>query len=1823
HPKRGRADNELTAFRYQVVLRVGEKQASAADVPWLDWQGEGLSLESLRRRLEDGGGLLGVRNVPNARAAFHGALASFLLRHDETARDVAELVGKAGEAAGGGAEPQDLWDLGHRLGWEVELGWSDPGPLGRFEAVFAHAGPVSLLLPEPVPPPEPQPWSVYASDPARGQFARHMGPELRDFLASRLPGYMVPSTIVPVDALPLTPNGKVDRRALAQLGPAADIARAERERFAAPRSATEQRLAALWADLLKVPHVGAEDDFFHLGGHSLLATQAVSRVRETFGVELPLRALFESPTVAGLAAVIDEAAEIWGPVPQSMVRVPRDQPLPPSFAQERLWFLDRFGTRTGAYYEAAAFRLEGRLDVAAFRWALDEIVRRHEALRTTFDEVDGRPVQRIAAACPFNLPLVDLSGMGPSLAEVHRLATDLARYPFDLARGPLFRGLLLRRADADHAVLFAFHHVIFDGWSVGIFLRELGALYTAGLAGKPSPLPSLPLQYADFAVWQRQWLQGEVLERQMGYWRRALADLPLLGLPTDHPRPAVPSSRGGTVHLSLGRELTRAVRDLGRRRGATPFMVLLAAFHALLQRYTGEDDVAVGTPIANRNRGEIEGLIGFFVNVLVLRGDLSGDPGFRALVDRAREVSLGAFAHQDLPFEKVVEKLQPERDLGRNPLYQVGFQVMNAPASGLEMPELTPAPLSSAEPAAKFDLSLSLTEGAEIAGMLDYDAILFERATAWRIAGHFRTLLAGAVADPSKRLSELPLLTPAEEHQLLAEWNDAAAEEGAAPFLDRFAAWARRTPEATALIFEDEQLTYGELARRVDELAAALRALGVGPEVLVGLCLEASVEILVAILAVWRAGGAYLPLDPSYPQERLDFMLADSGASLVLTDERLRSRLPEREGVRAICPSPPDPLSRPTSPLPGRGGDEDNLAYVIYTSGSTGRPKGVAVTRRGLGNLSQVHVSHFGVGPGSRVLQIASFSFDASVAKIVGALGTGAAMVLARHETWQPGPDLTAGLARHEVSFSVMVPSLVSALPPESPEELPALSFLATAGEACPVELVELWSPGRRFWNLYGPTELTVVCIGGKALPMGKPPDMGRPLPTFRAHVVDWHLRAVPVGVPGELLLQGMGLARCYFGRPELTAERFVPDPWSALWGEPGGRLYRSGDLVRRLPDGRLECLGRIDTLVKVRGFRIELGEIEAALARHPAVERAAVILRERRLVAFVVPRPGESPDASTLRDALRQRLPEPMVPEAVVFLDRLPLDPNGKVDRRALEGIVLERMEEASPAGGFVPPRTPIEEVLAGIWAEVLGIERVGAGDDFFALSGNSMLAAQVAWRVRQALGVELPLRRLFERATLAELAGEIEERSGWAMPPLPPIERLPRDRPLPASFYQELGWHLQGGPVGSLLNMPFALRARGPLDLGTLHAVLAEIVRRHELLRSVFMEIDGAVYVEARPAGEVLVPVIDLSALPEPRREELLLSLAFEDAAQPFDLSRAPGFRVQIVRLGEQDHALLSNLHHMISDGASFVIYRRELWTLYGAFVRGEPSPLPELPIQPTDFAVWQRRIEADFLGPQLAWWRERLAGRPPAQALPGDRPRPAVVGPEALSDLLVLPAELAQGLRSLARSTGCTLSMVLTAAVQVLLHRYTGEEDITVGGVFAGRDRPELNGLIGLFLNTLPLRADLSGSPSFRELLLQVRDVLLEAHAHQGVPLPLLLRELLPGQAPDRRLLFKVVLNVLDFGFAGPPPAIAGDTQGLSVEPFAGMKEWARYDLALDVNSMEDLLSCRFMAAADILTHEGLAHVQADFQTLLEQIVADPSTPIGQLLPEPRHR
>ncbi|HBL30620.1 MAG TPA: non-ribosomal peptide synthetase, partial [Acidobacteria bacterium] len=1136
---------------------------------------------------------------------------------------------------------------------------------------------------------------------------------LRRSLRERLPDYMVPAAFVALAALPLTPNGKVDRRALPSPdGPVPG------EEHVAPRTPVEEVLAGIWAEVLGLERVGAVDHFFDLGGHSLLATQVMSRLRAVFRVEVPLRDLFAAPRLADFAARIEEArrAGIAESAPQ-LVPVPRRGGLPLSFAQQRLWFIDQLEPGSALYNIPVALRLAGPLDVAVLARALGAVVARHEALRTVFAVRDGEPVQVILPAAPVPLPVVDLAGL-PGTAG--RLLRDEANRPFDLRTGPLLRAGLLRLAGEEHVLLLTLHHIASDGWSMGLLVHEVTALYAASAAGRPSPLPAPPVQYGDFAVWQRSWLHGAVLAEEIAFWRRQLAGLPpLLELPVDRPRHAVQSFRGAARPVRFPADLTRRLETLGRREGATLFMVLLAGFQALLARTGGQEDLAVGAPVAGRNRVEIESLIGFFVNTLVLRGDLTGDPTFRELLHRVRETALTAYRHQDVPFEKLVQELAPERSLAHTPLFQVLLTLQNTPSQPPGLPGLTAELLSPGTESAKFDLTLALQESAGgLAGSLEYRCSLFDATTLERLAGHLLRLSSAAAADPDLRFSQLPLLSPQERHQLLVEGRGRDGSRGGsvpqgAGLHHLFAAQAHRHPEAPALAFRGQAMTYRDLERDANRLAHRLIAHGAGPEVRVGLCLERSPEMVVGLLAVLKAGGAYVPLDPELPAERLLFQLQDAGVTALVTRASGRAKVPLWEGPVLCLDDASGALDGwPDTPPTGAAGG-DHLAYVLYTSGSTGRPKGVAVTHSNVMRLLEVTREPFGFGPGDTWTLFHSYAFDFSVWELWGALAHGGRVVVVPQDVARSPADFFRLLLSERVTVLNQTPSAFRQLAPvwnaaaEADGE-PPVRWIFFGGEALELPSLGSWLARRgalpRLINMYGITETTVhVTLRPVRIEDTTGPArslIGGPLADLELYVADRNLSPQPLGVPGELCVGGAGLARGYWRRPELTAARFVPDPWS---GRPGARLYRSGDLGRRLPDGDVEYLGRIDHQVKIRGLRIELGEIEATLLALPGVRAAVVVARadgairgDLRLVAYVV----GGAAVATLRQALREQLADYMVPASFVPMDALPLTPNGKIDRAALPAPDGVRPELAV---SFVAPRTREELAVAAVWREVL----------------------------------------------------------------------------------------------------------------------------------------------------------------------------------------------------------------------------------------------------------------------------------------------------------------------------------------------------------------------------------------------------------------------------------------------------------------------------------------------------------------------------------------
>ncbi len=1039
---------------------------------------------------------------------------------------------------------------------------------------------------------------------------------------------------------------------------------------------------------------------------------------------------------------------------------------PLSSGQQRLWFLDRLENDIH-YNDHFNLRLTGRVNIEVLERAIAEIGRRHEVMRAVFSEVDGDPMQTISPAHPLTLPRVDLRKLpeGERMTEAVRLAVEQARTPFNLSEGPLWRFHLLILADDDHVLLITAHHIAIDGWSRGVFLRELAALYPALSTGGPSPLEELPIQYADYAAWQAEWLESATIAGQLDYWKRQLAGAPeFLALPADRARPTVQKFQGTRHWLKLSPATTASLKSLSQREGGTLFIALLAVLHALLKRYTGQEDLLVGTPVANRTRKELEELIGYFLNTLVLRANLSGDPSFRELLRREREAVLGALAHQDLPLEKLIDELQPERNQSYTPLFQVMFVLQNTPLPDLEMPGLTLRPFEIDNGTAKFDLTLSLAETAEgLAGWIEYATDLFDRERIERMAGHFQRMIEEVTANPDLRLSQLSLMTPAERHQVLVEWNRTALDYPRnACIHELFEAQAERTPRATALVCGQERLTYSELNRRSDQLAQRLRRLGVGPETLVGVCVRRSPLMVVGLLAILKAGGAYVPLDPDYPKERREFVLEDTRAPVLLTQKSLEDDFQARSGkLQLICLDAPDQADgRASIPNTNSCATSDNLAYVIYTSGSTGRPKGVQIEHRSVVNFLESMRRKPGLGAEDVLVAVTTLSFDIAGLELLLPLTIGARVVLSDRETASDGHELARLLKRSGATVMQATPATWRLLLAAGWDGHPRFKALC-GGEPWSHELAEQLLPRcGSLWNMYGPTETTIWSAASRVT-AGREVFIAGLIANTRFYIVDRFLQPVPIGVPGELCIGGDGVARGYLNRPELTSEKFIVDPF---FGEPGARLYRTGDMARYRAEGRIEFLGRMDQQVKLRGFRVELGEVESVLGQHPRIRQAVVSLREdapgdQRLVGYLIPASAEAPSQAELRDWLRAKLPEYMVPAAFITLETLPLTPNGKVNRKALPAPSKPNVE-AGP--DFAAPRDVLEQQLVKIWENVLRVRPVGLNDNFFDLGGHSLTAVRLFAEVRKQTGLNLPLATLFQAPTVGQLA-EFLRKDGW----------------------------------------------------------------------------------------------------------------------------------------------------------------------------------------------------------------------------------------------------------------------------------------------------------------------------------------------------------------------------------------------------------------------------------------------------------------------------
>ncbi|WP_036533127.1 non-ribosomal peptide synthetase, partial [Nocardia cyriacigeorgica] len=1637
---------------------------------------------------------------------------------------------------------------------------------------------------------------------------------LREELGRQLPAYMVPAVVMVLDEFPLNASGKLDRKAL----PAPVF---EAAVFRAPTTPVEEIVATTFADVLGLDRVGLDDDFFALGGNSLSATQVAARLSAALDTDLGVRELFEASTVAALAARAESRAGAGA----RAALVPQQRPalVPLSLAQQRMWFLNRFDPDSAVDNIPAAVRLSGLLDRQALQIAVADVLARHESLRTFYPEVDGTAYQQ---AVPTAKVIPDLSPVDVTEAELPARVAELVRTGFDVTTEVPFRARLFEISPTEHVLALVVHHISADGFSMGPLTRDVMTAYGARVEGGEPAWRPLEVQYADFALWQREVLGSEddpesVIAEQIDFWTRSLRGLPeQLDLPADRPRPAVASGQGATEVFEIDARTHAALTELARTRGATLFMVTHAALAVLLSRLSGEADIAIGTPVAGRGERALDDLIGMFVNTLVLRTEVDGGDTFTDLLRTVRSTDIAAFGHADLPFERLVEILNPARSQARHPLFQVMLSFQNTGQNSLELPGLTVSGVDLPIDVAKFDLQLVLSENGENGGItaeLIYATDLFDAATMAQFGRRFNRLLAAVAAEPDRAVGDIELLDARETDRALRAWNETAHDLGdASTLVAEFAAQAAATPDAVALVdpATGMSLSYAEFGERVHRLARHLIGLGVGPESLVALGLRRSVDLVVAMYAVHAAGGGYVPLDLDQPAERIDYVLDTAAPVCVLTTSRdgfdatgLSTVVLDELDLSGYAATPVTDAER-LSPL-----RPQHPAYVIFTSGSTGRPKGVAVPHAAVVNQIRWITGEYGIGADDVVLFKTPATFDVSVWELFGPLSTGGRMVIASPDGHRDPQYLAEVIAAQHVTMTSFVPSMLTVFAGSvSAAELTSLRLLFVAGEAFTSDAVEAIRrvSTAELHNLYGPTEFTVHAT---AAPVAAEVDgavpIGLPVWNAQAYILDARLHPVVPGAAGELYLAGDQLARGYVGRADLTADRFVANPFGT-----GTRMYRTGDLVTRGADGAITYLGRTDFQVKLRGLRIELGEIENALTAHESVAQSVAVVRSDArtgdlLVAYVVPAGGASVDLDALRTHLSGRLPSYMVPAAIVVLDAMPLNPNGKLDRRALPEPEFEARE-------FRAPSTPVEEIVANTFAEVLGLpgeRQVGLDDDFFDLGGNSLIATQVVARLGAALDTRVPVRTLFEAPSVAALAAKLESHAGTGR--RRELVAGPRPDEVPLSLAQQRMWFLNRFDNQTAVNnIPLAVRLTGALDTDALALAVADVIDRHEVLRTVYPQTaDGQGVQVVLPAGQHrldLTPVDVRQAEITDRISELVLT--------GFDVTAEVPVRAELFHVvdgeGPETHVLVFVVHHISGDGWSVRPLARDVMVAYAARTRGEAPGWAPLPVQYADFALWQRDTlgseddPSSLIAQQVAYWSSTLAGLPEQLDLPADRSRPAVASNRGEVYEFGIDAELLRGLNALAREHGASLFMVVHAAFAALLSRLSGSDDIAIGTAVAGRGEAALDDAIGMFVNTLVLRSEVRPDEPFTELLARTRETDLAAFGHADLPFERLVEILNPARSQARHPLFQVMLSFQNTG------ETTFELPGLEVAGLPLDVVTAKFDLHLNLTDSADGMSAEFAYATDMFDRDTVASLAERLLRMLSAAVAEPAAAIG---------
>ncbi|WP_157521432.1 non-ribosomal peptide synthetase [Mycobacterium sp. ACS4331] len=1812
--KRGTADNELTRYRYDVVLhKTPVNVSSVANAPtW--WWADCADLNGLRSELlSQRPAMVRVSGIPRdgvmSDVIIERALAAGLPLNTAVAQ--ADDIAASGEVV----TPERLYELGESIGYRAAVTWgAEPGTLDAVFDAVVGGGRTPALTDIFLPPRGTRQRGGYANDPQTNTKVS----AVRQWLAERLPEYMVPSQIVVLEEFPLTSSGKVDRRGLPAPMFAAGALRA-------PQTPTEKTVAEVFTEVLGLGRVGLDDDFFVLGGDSLIAIRVCARLESALGLQVPVRAVFDAPSVGGLAGYLDGVG--GGAVRPALTVRSRPAVVPLSFAQQRLWFLEQLQGPSPIYNMAVALRLVGGLDVEALGRALVDVVSRQESLRTLFVAVDGVGAQVVVPVeeVDFGWRVVDGTGWsGDRLAEA---VGAVAGHAFDLTSEIPLRAELFRVGRDEHVLVAVVHHIAADGWSVAPLVADLGVAYASRCGGRAPEWAPLPVQYADYTLWQQDWLgsvtdPGSVISAQLAYWEQELAGLPeRLELPTDRPYPAVADYRGASVVMDWPVELQRQVARVAREHNVTSFMVVQAGLAVLLAELGASSDVAVGVATAGRGDSALDELVGFFVNTLVLRVDVAGDPTVAELLEQVRARSLGAFEHQDVPFEVLVERLNPTRSLTHHPLVQVMVTWQNlpwnssGPVAGLTLGDVRVSPMELETCSARMDLVFSLAERsteagepAGIAGLVEFRTDVFDAASVELLVERLQRVLVEMVADTAARVSSVEMLGGAERAQLagLGQWSVLAEQVGAASIPELFAVQVDRSPEAVAVRFEGRSWTYRDVDEASNRLAHLLVGVGAGPGECVALLLNRSAEAIVSILAVLKSGAAYLPIDPAVPDERIEFMLADAAPVVVLTSARVGQRL-RGSVVPVLDVADPRVEAQPVTGLVGPAAED--VAHIIYTSGTTGVPKGVAVTHQNVTRLFDGVDLGVAMGAEQVWAQCSSLAFDYSVWEIWGALLHGGRLVVVPEEVTRSPQDLQALVVGEQVTVLSQTPSAVGML---SASELASTSLMVAA-EPCPAQVVDRWAPGRVMVNGYGPTETTVYATVSAPLQAGcLEVPIGLPVPGAALFVLDRWLRPVPRGVVGELYVAGRGVGVGYVRRAGLTASRFVACPF----GAPGARMYRTGDLVSWGSDGQLRYSGRADEQVKIRGYRIELGEVQAALAELDGVRQAVVIAREdrpadKRLVGYLTETVSGAVDPTEARLQLGRRLPSYMVPAAVMVLDALPLTVNGKLDTRALPA------PDYTDTDSYRAPSNTIEEILAGIYAEVLGLNQVGVDDSFFDLGGDSLSAMRLITAINTTLGADLSVRTLFDAPAIAHLAPHISTGAGERVP------LVPMDRPeaIPLSYAQQRLWFLNRFEGGvATYNMPIAFRISGALDVSALDAALDDVITRHESLRTVFPDVDGVAMQKVLPAqpgmwrrGQATVVPID-----EDRVEAELVALA----GHRFDLATEVPVRAQLFEVGPEQYVLGILFHHIAFDGWSMAPMVRDVAVAYGARSQGRAPEWAPLPVQYVDYTLWQREHLGDLedsrsrIAEQVAYWEKNLAGLPEVASLPTDRVRPPVPSYQGDGVDVRIDPQTWAGVKALAAEHNATFSMVLQAVAAVWMHRVGVGQDIALGTPIAGRMDAALDDLVGFFVNTWVLRVEVNSQQRFSDVLEQVRHKALDAYANQDVPFELLVERLNPTRSTSHHPLFQVAMvfqnNVL--------PEVTLDEA--SIEPVSLVTRTAKFDLDFDLREVPSGESGAPMCAGvltyatDLFDRSTVERLVGWFDQVVEAVVTDSSVVIGDV-------